>query len=75
MRVPLRATIGAHDHNSWTQILDKMPSCTSDSKKIKVITYVAEDVECGVMLKKKIHFNANAANILEHIRKLHMFGV
>jgi hypothetical protein len=75
MRVSFRATIGTDDNNTGTQVLDEVPASSSDSEEIHVIIDVAENVKSCVMLEEQVHFNTDAANVLEHIRELHMLGV
>ena len=75
MWIALGAAIRPDNHNAWAQIFDKMPAGPRDSEKIHVIIDVAENVECCVVLKKEVHFDANSANVLEHVGKLHMLGI
>jgi hypothetical protein len=75
MRVTLRTTIRAHDHNTGTEILDKVPARASNREEINVVVDIAEDIKSGVVLKEEIHLNADTSDVLEHVRELHVFGV
>ena len=75
MRVSLRSAIGADNDDCRAQILDKMPSCASDSKDIDIVTNVSQNLQGGVMLEQEVHFYADASNVLKHVRKLHILWV
>jgi hypothetical protein len=52
-----------------------VPTCAGDSEEVVVCADVAEDVEGCVVLEEEIHFDADSADVLEHVGELHVFGV
>jgi hypothetical protein len=64
--IALGAGIWTDYHDSWAEILDEVPSVSGDGEEISVFADVAEEIMGGVMLEQKIHFNADAADVLEH---------
>ena len=75
MRVSLRAAVGTYNHYCWAEILDKVPTGTCDGEDVCICADVSEDLKGSVMLEKQIHFYTDTTNVLEHVRKLHIFGV
>ena len=75
MRVPFRTTVGADDYDSWAEEFDKVPTGPGDGEDIGVRADVAEDFEGGMVLEQEVHFNANSADVLEHIGELHVLGI
>jgi hypothetical protein len=73
--ISFRSAVRPNNDNRWSKKLDEMPAGTRDGEQVLVIGYVAKDFKGGVVLKKKIHLNANSPNILEHVRELHIFGI
>lgn len=75
MWVPLRATVRADDDNGRAEIFDEMPARASDGEYVGICVDIAENLEGSMMLEEEIHFYAYAANVLEHIRELHVLRV
>ena len=75
VRVPFRAAVWPDDDDGRAEILNEVPAGASDGKDIGIVTDIAEELEGGVVLEEEIHFNANAANVLEHTGELHVFRI
>lgn len=73
--VPFRSGVGPHDGNGRAEIFDEMPTSASNSEDICVGSNILENFKGSMVLKKKVHLNADAADILEHIGKLHVFRI
>lgn len=52
-----------------------MPACAGYSEEVHVVADVTEDVESCVMLEEEIHLDTDAADVLEHVRELHVLGI
>lgn len=52
-----------------------MPACAGDGEDVGVGADVAEDFEGGVVLEEEVHVDADAADVFEHVRELHVLGV
>ena len=73
--VPFRTSVWPHDDDGRAEIFDEMPTGTSDGEDVRVGSNIPENFKGSVMLEKEIHLNADAANILEHVGKLHVFRI
>lgn len=52
-----------------------MPSSARDCEQISIVGNISKKLQRRMMLKKQVHLNANATDILEHVAELHVFGV
>lgn len=52
-----------------------MPACAGYSEEIHIVADVTEDVEGCVMLEEEVHLDADAADVLEHVRELHVLRI
>lgn len=75
MRISFRATVRADDYNGWPEKFDKVPAGAGNGEDIGVCADVAEDFEGGVMLEEEVHFDADSADVLEHVGELHILGI
>jgi hypothetical protein len=73
--VALGAAVKTDKNDRGAQVLDKVPACAGDCEEIVVCADVAKDVESCVVLEEQVHFDADAADVLEHVGELHMFRV
>lgn len=73
--VAFAATIWTSDNDGGTELLEEMPACTGDGEEVEGVGDVAEDVECGVVLKQEVKLDADATDVLEHGAELHVLGV
>jgi hypothetical protein len=75
MWISFRATIWAYNDHRGSEVFQKMPASTGDGKEIGFATDIAKELESGVVLKEKIHFDSDSSNVLEHVGELHIFGI
>ena len=75
MRVSFGATIRPNDDDGRPEEFDKVPTSASDGEDIGVIADITQDLEGSVVLEKEVHFDADTADILEHVGELHVFGI
>lgn len=52
-----------------------MPACAGDSEEVHVVANVAKDVKGCMVLEEEIHLDTDAADVLEHVRELHVLGI
>lgn len=73
--VPFRTGVWPHNGNGRAEVFDKMPTSASDGEDVCVRSNIPENFEGSMVLEKEIHLNADAANILEHVGKLHILRI
>jgi hypothetical protein len=44
-----------------------VPACAGYSEEVHIVADVTENVEGRVVLEEEVHFDADAADILEHV--------
>lgn len=75
MRITLGACVWTNDCNGRTEVFDEVPSGSCDSEEVVVVLNVAQDFKSGVMLEEEVHFDTDAADVLEHVGELHVIRV
>ena len=75
VRVSLGAAIGPDDDDGGTEMLDEVPAGAGDGEDVDVVADVAQDLERGVVLEEQVHFDADPADVLEHVGELHVLRV
>ena len=75
VRIAFRAAVRPDDGDRGAQILDKVPACTGDGEQVQVVRDVSEDLKRRVVLEEKIHLDADAADVFEHVGELHVVRV
>jgi hypothetical protein len=73
--VLLAPGIRANEDDTWSQVLDKMPTLTRDREQVNIVRHRSQNFECGVVLEEKVHLNTNPPDILDHMALLHVLGV
>jgi len=71
----LRSAIHANDDYRRAQVLEEVPSFSGNREEIKVIARASQYLESRVMLEEEVRFDTDTANILEHMRRLHVVGI
>lgn len=52
-----------------------MPTCSGDGEEISFVGSDVEDVEGGVVLEEEVPIDGNTADVLKHVRELHVLWV
>ena len=75
VRVSFGAAIRPNDDDRRPKVFDKVPTSASDCEDVGIITDVTQELEGSVMLEEEVHLDTDAADVLEHIGKLHVFWI
>ena len=75
MGVSLGAGVWTDDDDGGAEVFDEMPAGAGDGEDVGVGGDGAEDLEGGVVLEEEVVFDAEAADVFEHVAELHVFGV
>lgn len=75
LRVSFGPCVKSDDGYAGAEVLDEVPACASNGEEIAFVGGDVEDVKGGVVLEEEVPVDGNAADVLEHVRELHILWV